>query len=48
MRRIFFGTGILVLGLGMLMWAMAPVIAAHGGGGGRACPLLAAAMLLQA
>jgi len=36
MRRIFFGTGILVLGLAMLMWAMAPVIAAHGGGGGHA------------
>lgn len=34
MRRIFFGTGILVLGLGMLTWAMAPVIAARGGGGG--------------
>jgi hypothetical protein len=33
MRRIFFGTGILVLGLAMLMWAMAPVLAAHGGGG---------------
>ena len=29
MRRIFFG-GSLVLGLAMLMWAMAPVIAAHG------------------
>ena len=38
MRRIFFGTGVLVLGLAMLMWATAPVSAAwrgggHGGGG---------------
>ena len=28
MRRIFFGTGILVLGLATLMWATAPVSAA--------------------
>jgi hypothetical protein len=34
MRRIFFGTGILVLGLAMLAWATAPALAAHGGGGG--------------
>jgi hypothetical protein len=33
MRRIFFGTGILVLGLATLMWATAPIIAQHSGGG---------------
>ena len=36
MRRIFFGTGILVLGLATLMWAMVPfsaLRASHGGGG---------------
>ena len=33
MRRIFFGTGTLVLCLATLMWATAPIIAQHGGGG---------------
>ena len=36
MRRIFFGTGTLVLGLATLMWAMVPIStlrASHGGGG---------------
>ena len=36
MRRIFFGTGTLVLGLATLMWAMVPLSAlraSHGGGG---------------
>ena len=33
MRRIFFGTGILALGLVALIWATAPAIAQHGGGG---------------
>ena len=32
MRRIFLGTGTLVLGLATLLWATAPVIAQHGGG----------------
>ena len=41
MRRIFFGTGTLVLGLATLMWATAPISAQHGAavvvaaGGGR-------------
>jgi hypothetical protein len=31
MRRIYFGTGSLVLGLAMLMWVTAPSSAQHGG-----------------
>jgi hypothetical protein len=45
MRRIFFGTGTLVLGLATLMWATAPISAQRGGqgggghdGGGHAAP----------
>jgi hypothetical protein len=34
MTRIFFGTGILALGLAMLMWTTATISAPHGGGGG--------------
>jgi hypothetical protein len=33
MRRVFFGTGILVFGLATLMWATAASSAPHGGGG---------------
>jgi len=34
MRRIYFGTGTLVLGLATLMWATVPSSAQHGGHGG--------------
>jgi hypothetical protein len=33
MKRIFFGTGTLVLGLAALLWATAPISAQRGGGG---------------
>ena len=36
MRRIFFGTGTLVLGLATLMWTAAPSSAGEGRGGGHA------------
>jgi hypothetical protein len=38
MRRIFFGTSTLVLGLATLMWPTAPVNGGKGHGGGHAAP----------